>query len=74
MGLRIRVVVSFCSNQINYDQVVQCRKESFSSLDIILLESCPAQKKWIMNVMIVCFSSFSVKNGKKENSNNQDPR
>ena len=49
-------------------------KKNHSLLDIILLESRPAQKKWIMNVMIVCFSSFSVKNGKKENSNNQDPR
>ena len=31
MGLRIRVVVSFFRIQMNYDQVLQSKKESFSS-------------------------------------------
>ena len=62
MGLRIGVVVSFCSNQMNYDQVVQSRKESFSSRQNI------AQVKWyfdhpstnhIHESVIICATTFN---------------
>ena len=61
MGLRIGVVVSFFSNQMNCDQVVQSRKESFSSRHNI------ARVKWssdhpctnhIHESVIICATTF----------------